>query len=79
MVCGAVWIRGRGWARVVSFPDVSEKFNPADRAAWGNRGSGIVCIVYDVQGTQDGRGTRDIYVAAFIDGKGKSVREPRLW
>lgn len=27
--------KGRSWARVVSFPDVSEKFNPADRAAWG--------------------------------------------
>lgn len=27
--------KGQSWARVVSFPDVSEKFNPADRAAWG--------------------------------------------
>lgn len=27
--------KGRSWARVVSFPDVSEKFNPTDRAAWG--------------------------------------------
>ena len=53
----------------VSFPDVSEKFNPADRGSWGNRGSGIVCIVYDVQGTQDGRGTRDIYVAASLMGR----------
>lgn len=61
--------KGQSWARVVSFPDVSEKFNPADRAAWGNRGSGIVCIVYDVQGTQDGRGTRDIYVAASLMGR----------
>ena len=61
--------KGQSWARVVSFPDVSEKFNPADRAAWGNRGSGIVCIVYDVQGTQDGCGTRDIYVAASLMGR----------
>lgn len=27
--------KGQSWARVVSFPDVSEKFNPADRVAWG--------------------------------------------
>ena len=36
--------KGQSWARVVSFPDVSEKFNPAARVAWGNRGSGIVCV-----------------------------------
>lgn len=61
--------KGRSWARVASFPDVSEKFNLADRAAWGNRGSGIVCIAYDVQDAQDGRGTRNIYVAVSLMGR----------
>lgn len=61
--------KGQSWARVVSFPDVSEKFNPADRVAWGNRGSGIVCVAYDAQGTRDGRGTCDIYVAVSLMGR----------
>lgn len=34
MAYGAVRIR-RSWARVASFPNVSEKLNPVDRAAWG--------------------------------------------
>ena len=58
--------KGRSWVRAASFPDVSEKFNLADRAAWGNRGSGIVCIAYDVQDTKDERDTRNIYVAVSL-------------
>ena len=61
--------KGRSWARVASFPNVSEKLNPVDRAAWGNRGSGIVCVAYDAQGTRDERGTRDIYVAVSLMGR----------
>ena len=55
--------KGRSWARAASFSDVSEKFNLADRAAWGNRGSGIA---YDVQDAKDERDTRNISV---IEGK----------
>ena len=40
--------KGQSWARVTSFPDVTEAFNPADRASWGNRGSGIIAVVYDL-------------------------------
>lgn len=35
----------------------------------GNRGSGIVCVAYDAQGTRDERGTRDIYVAVSLMGR----------
>ena len=55
--------KGRSWARAAAFSDVSEKFNLADRAAWGNRGSGIA---YDVQDAKDERDTRNIYVAVSL-------------
>lgn len=61
--------KGQSWARVTSFPDVTEAFNPADRASWGNRGSGIIAVVYDAQGVADARGTRDIYVAVSLMGR----------
>lgn len=61
--------KGQSWARVASFPDVTEAFNPADRASWGNRGSGIISVVYDAQGGGDARGTRDIYVAVSLMGR----------
>ena len=65
MACGAVRIRGGvGHGQRLS-RDVSEKF-VADRAAWGNRGSGIVCIAYDVQDAKDERDTRNIYVAVSL-------------
>lgn len=58
--------KGQSWARVTSFPDVTESFDPADRGAWSNRGSGIISLAFDAQSSPDVRGTRDIYAAVSL-------------
>lgn len=58
--------KGQSWARVTSFPDVTESFDPADRAAWANRGSGIISLAFDAQALPDAHGTRDIYAAVSL-------------
>lgn len=58
--------KGRSWARVTSFPDVTESFDSADRAAWSNRGSGIISLAFDAQASPDVRGTQDIYAAVSL-------------
>lgn len=58
--------KGQSWHKVTSFPDVTEAFNPQDRSSWMNRGSGIVCVVFAPDATQDEQGTRDIYVAVSL-------------
>lgn len=58
--------KGKSWARVTSFPDVTESFDSADRAAWANRGSGIISLAFDAQASPDVRGTRDVYAAVSL-------------
>lgn len=58
--------KGQSWARVTSFPDVTESFDSADRAAWANRGSGIISLAFDAQASPDVRGTQDIYAAVSL-------------
>lgn len=58
--------KGQSWARVTSFPDVTESFDSTDRTAWANRGSGIISLAFDAQASPDVRGTQDIYAAVSL-------------
>lgn len=58
--------KGQSWARVTSFPDVTESFDSTNRAAWANRGSGIISLAFDAQASPDVRGTQDIYAAVSL-------------
>lgn len=61
--------RGESWQRVESFPDVTEVIKGNDWRSWNNRGSGIITVVYDADGSESGRGCRNIYVAVSLMGR----------
>ena len=61
--------KGKSWSKVDSFPDVTEAFNPQDRNSWMDRGSGIICVIFDPQTDTDSKGTSDIYVAVSLKGR----------
>lgn len=56
---------GTTWHRVESFPDVTEKFDPSNRRASMNRGSGIVAVVYDALRGKAAM-TQNIYAAVSL-------------
>ncbi len=61
--------KGQSWSRVISFPDVTEHFDPNDRAGWMNRGSGIISVVFGTQDKGNTEVTNDIYVAVSLMGR----------
>jgi photosystem II stability/assembly factor-like uncharacterized protein len=58
--------RGESWARVTSFPDVTETVDPTDPASFRNRGAGIVFVVFDPATASAGEGCTTLYVGVSL-------------
>ncbi|GHU57271.1 cellulase [Bacteroidia bacterium] len=58
--------KGLSWEKVITFPDVTETFDPSDMASFRNRGSGVVFVVFDPQTAVSGKGSSTIYVGVSL-------------